>query len=64
MTTDEIVERITGRHFKRLESKLIELKLPRLVYMTISKEFRFLEQDLKKALSFEGEDLTNILTED
>lgn len=62
MTNDEIVEHITRRHFKRLESKLLELNLPQLAYIAISKEFRFMEKDLKEALTFQGEDLKNILT--
>lgn len=61
MTNDEIVEQITARHFKRLESKLLELNLPQLVYIAISKEFRFLEQDLKKGLSYQGNDLDDFL---
>ena len=61
MTTDEIVEQITARHFKRLESKLLELNLPQLVYIAISKEFRFLEQDLKKGLAYQGNDLDDFL---
>ena len=64
MTTDEIIEHITGRHFKRLESKLLELSLPTLVYSAISKEFRYLENDLKNALSFQGDDLKNVLTKE
>lgn len=62
MTNDEIVEHIIRRHFKRLESKLLELNLPQLAYIAISKEFRFMEKDLKEALTFQGEDLKNILT--
>jgi len=62
MTDEEIVKQIVGRHFKRLESKLLELNLPRLVYITISKEFRFLENDLSDALIFQGDDLQNLLT--
>ena len=61
MTNDEIVEQITARHFKRLESKLLELNLPQLVYIAISKEFRFLEQDLKKGLAYQGNDLEDFL---
>lgn len=61
MTNDEIVEQITARHFKRLESKLLELNLPQLVYIAISKEFRFLEQDLKKGLAYQGKDLDDFL---
>ena len=64
MTNDEIVEHITRRHFKRLESKLLELNLPQLAYIAISKEFRFLEKDLKEALTVIGDDLKNVLTED
>jgi len=63
MTTDEIIEQITSRHFKRLESKLLELDLPRLAYVAISKEFRWLESDLKKGLIFQDEDLNSLLTE-
>lgn len=62
MTNDEIVETLVGRHFKKLESRLLELNLPSLVYITISKEFRWLETDLKKALSFQGDDLKYFLT--
>lgn len=62
MTNDEIVEILVGRHFKKLESRLLELNLPSLVYITISKEFRWLETDLKKALSFQGDDLKYFLT--
>lgn len=62
MTNDEIVEHITRRHFKRLESKLLELNLPQLAYIAISKEFRFLEKDLKDALTVIGDDLKNVLT--
>jgi len=61
MTTDEIIEHIAGRHFKRLESKLLELSLPTLVYSAISKEFRYLETDLKKALTFQDDDLKKLL---
>ena len=64
MTNDEIVEILVGRHFKKLESRLLELNLPSLVYITISKEFRWLETDLKKALSFQEEDLNSLLTEE
>lgn len=62
MTNDEIVEHITRRHFKRLESKLLELNLPQLAYIAISKEFRFMESDLKKALTYQDDDLKNLLT--
>jgi len=61
MINDEIVEQITARHFKRLESKLLELNLPQLAYIAISKEFRFLEQDLKKGLAYQGKDLDDFL---
>lgn len=61
MTNDEIVSQIVARHFKKLESKLLELNLPQLVYAAISKEFRWLESDLKNALDFQGKDLQNIL---
>lgn len=61
MTNDEIVEHITARHFKRLESKLLELNLPQLAYIAISKEFRFLEQDLKKGLAYQDKDLDEFL---
>lgn len=61
MTNDEIVEQITARHFKRLESRLLELNLPQLAYIAISKEFRFLEKDLKEALTFIGDDLKKVL---
>ena len=62
MATDEIISEMTARHFKRLESRLLELDLPSLAYVAISREFRHLENDLKKALAFQGEDLKNILT--
>lgn len=61
MTNDEIIEQITARHFKRLESRLLELNLPQLAYIAISKEFRFLEKDLKEALTFIGDDLKKVL---
>jgi len=61
MTQDQIIETITARHFKRLESKLLELDLPQLAYIAISKEFRFLENDLKKGLTFQDEDLNEII---
>jgi len=61
MTQDEIIETITARHFKRLESKLLELDLPQLAYIAISKEFRFLENDLKKGLTFQDDDLNEII---
>ena len=61
MTQDEIIETITARHFKRLESRLLELDLPQLAYIAISKEFRFLENDLKKGLAFQDEDLNDVL---
>ena len=60
-TQDEIIKTITARHFKRLESKLLELNLPQLVYIAVSKEFRFLENDLIKGLSFQDEDLKDFL---
>lgn len=59
---DEIIEQLVGRHFKRLESRLLELNLPSLVYSAISKEFRFLESDLKNAMAYNDEDLNNLLT--
>lgn len=62
MTNDEIVEIIVARHFKKVESRLLELNLPSLVYITISKEFRWLETDLKKALAYQDDDLKNFLT--
>jgi len=61
MTTDEIITHITARHFKKLESKLLELNLPQLAYIAISKEFRFLEEDLKKGLTYQEKDLDNFL---
>lgn len=61
MTQEEIISFITCRHFKRLEKKLLELSLPALVYIAISKEFRFLEADLKRALTFQGDDLDEFL---
>ena len=62
MTDNEIVEILVARHFKKLEAKLLELNLPRLVYITISKEFRWLESDLKKGLTYQGDDLKYFLT--
>ena len=64
MTNDEIISKIVRRHFKRLESYLLDLNLPRLAYIAISKEFRFMEDDLQKAMAYQGEDLKNLLTED
>lgn len=64
MTNDEIITKIVTRHFKRLESFLLDLNLPRLAYVSISKEFHFLEKDLKDALSFQEEDLNSLLTEE
>ena len=61
MTNDEIIETITARHFKKLESKLLELNLPQVVYITISKEFRWLESDLKKGIAYQGTDLDILL---
>ena len=49
-TYDEIVTGIVSRHFKRLEGFLLDLKLPKLAYVSISKEFRFLEDELKEAI--------------
>ena len=48
---DEIIEAVVCRHFKKLEGKLLELNLPQLAYIAISKEFRWLEADLKKELA-------------
>lgn len=59
MTTDEVVSELTARHFKRLEAKLLEIKLPSLVYSAISKEFRHLEEDLKKALAYQDKDFND-----
>ena len=64
MTNDEIITKIVSRHFKRLESFLLDLNLPRLAYVSISKEFHFLENDLKDALTFQGDDLKNVLTKE
>lgn len=64
MTTDEIISNIVSRHFKKLEGFLLDLNLPRLAYVSISKEFRFLEKDLKDALTFQGDDLKNVLTKE
>lgn len=61
-TNDEIIEILTSRHFKRLEKKLLELHLPQLVYIAVSKQFRYLENDLKKAFSYNDEDLHFFLT--
>lgn len=63
MTDDEIIETLTRRHFKRLEAQLLELDLPKLSYIAISRSFRWLEADLKKALAFHGEDLKKVLTD-
>ena len=60
MTNDEIIEKIMAKHFKRLEGYLVELNLPRLAYLAISKEFRFLEKDLKDGLAFQNEDLQEV----
>ena len=49
-TYDEIITKIVSKHFKRLEGFLLDLNLPRLAYVSISKEFRFLEDDLKDAV--------------
>ena len=56
-----MIEQITARHFKKLESKLLELNLPQLAYIAISKEFRYLEDDFKKAFSFVGKDLDEFM---
>ena len=64
MTDDEIISKIVSRHFKRLEGYLLDLNLPRLAYIAISKEFRFLEEDLQKAMTYQGEDLKNLLTKE
>ena len=64
MTNDEIIETITARHFKKLESKLLELNLPQLAYAAISKEFRWLESDLKKGLVYQDKDLMHFLKKD
>ena len=61
LTNDEIIERIVKRHFKKLEGFLLDLNLPRLAYVAISKEFRFMEQDLKESLTFQGDDLNYVL---
>lgn len=62
MTDDEIIETLVGRHFKRLEAKLLQLNLPDLVYIAISKQFRYLEKDLKIALAMQCDDLKKFLT--
>lgn len=59
-TNDEIITQIVARHFKKLETKLLELKLPQLVYIAVSKEFRWLETDLKKAIAAGTSDLKNL----
>ena len=64
MTTDEIISKIVSRHFKRLEGYLLDLNLPRLAYVSISKEFHFLENDLKESLAFQDDDLKNVLTKE
>ena len=61
MTNDEIISILVARHFKKLESKLLELNLPKLAYAAISKEFRWLESDLKKGLVYQDEDLMHFL---
>lgn len=63
MTDDEIIETLTRRHFKRLEAQLLELDLPKLSYIAISRSFRWLEADLKKALSYQKDDLKKVLTD-
>ena len=63
MTDDEIIETLTRRHFKRLEAQLLELDLPKLAYIAISKAFRWLEADLKKALAYQKDDLKKVLTD-
>ena len=61
VTNEEIIEILVARHFKKLESKLLELNLPQLAYAAISKEFRWLESDLKKGLVFQDADLMHFL---
>ena len=43
---EAIIKQKMARHYKRLEERLGCIKLNPLVYETISKEWRFLEQDL------------------
>lgn len=61
MTDDEIIETLTRRHFKRLEAQLLELELPSLVYIAVSRSFRWMEADLKKAFAYKGEDLKKLI---
>jgi len=51
LSNDEIIRIVVAKHFKKLESKLLEIKLPQLAYIAISKEFRWLESDLKKGIA-------------
>lgn len=43
---EEIIKQKMARHYKRLEERLSCVNLNPLVYETISREWRFLEQDL------------------
>lgn len=61
MTNDEIISLTVARHFKKLESKLLELDLPDRAFVLVSKEFRWLEQDLKNNIAYNDEDLNNFL---
>ena len=58
-TNDEIIQQVVARHFKKLENKLLELHVPQLAYIAISKEFRWLESDLKKHIAAGVSDLRN-----
>ena len=43
---ETIIKHKMARHYKRLEERLSCINLNPLVYETLSKEWRFLEQDL------------------
>jgi hypothetical protein len=46
IVVETIIKRKMARHYKRLEERLSCINLNPLVFETISKEWRFLEQDL------------------
>jgi len=53
---ETIISRNISRHFSKLKEKLIEVNTAQIVIDAISKEFRFLEKDLKEELvTKEGE---------
>lgn len=43
---DTIIRKNISRHFKRLAERLNEIDTPTIIMEAISKEFRFLENDL------------------